>query len=167
MVVALLALALGGCKKETKEESTEPPSIPKPVESLKAPDSKPTPPTPAEPKAPPDAKMDPGGAEKGSVSQSEIETFAQIQAKTLLFEKRITQKAKKGASQAELQELQGQMQQQAEQIVRESGLTQERYKEIARATQRDPNLLRQVQKVLQKVLQKEEGGSAAQQPNVP
>ncbi len=161
VAVAILALGFGGCKKETKEGSAEPPSVPDPLEPAPKP-------MPVEPKAPPgqpdgagarpapDAKMPPGGAEKGSVSQGDIETFIQIRSKISPLQQQLAMQAQAGASQAELQKLQGQLQQQAEQIVQASGLTQERFKEIATSIQRDPVLMRQVQKQMHKA---EEGAA--------
>ncbi len=106
---------------------------------------------PAEPESPPAAgpQEAPIGAPADSVTNDEINAFADIQIALVPLQEQFSQQAQSGASQEELLRLQGQLEQQMAQIVQESALSQERFNEIGAMVQRDGDLLRRVQTAIQ------------------
>ncbi|MFO8070488.1 MAG: DUF4168 domain-containing protein [Polyangia bacterium] len=88
----------------------------------------------------------PPGGEPGSISQNEIDIFAEIQIDLANLQKQFSQGSPQNASP---QELQMQFQQQAEQIIEESDLSLDRYQEIENRVARDPDLQAQVRSAIQ------------------
>lgn len=106
---------------------------------------------PAEYQRPPASgpRAAPSGSADGSVTQEEIDLFAEIQVALIPLQEQFSQQVQSGASQEELQQLQGQLQRQKAQVFQESALSQERFNEIAALVQRDADLLRRVQAAIQ------------------
>ncbi|MFO8070489.1 MAG: DUF4168 domain-containing protein [Polyangia bacterium] len=163
-VFTLMVVGFGGCgpdDKQQQKEPSDPPGLPDPAERAPAPSEK-KPAPKAQPAPPPPSAQDPlgkregarpsspeppGGEKAGEVSQSEIETFAQIQLDISSLEREFAQKQQEGAKPTELQIL---FKQRAGQIVEESDLDTERYNEIATLAQSNPDLQRRIQSIIGK-----------------
>ena len=127
------------------DETDLPPPSPGPEEAT-PPDTGAPPPGTAPMQPAEEPRPDPfKGQQTGSVSQSEVEQFAEIQIALVTLQQQIAEEAQAGASQAQLQQIHAQLAQKAEQIVEASPLSRQRFEEITSLAQRDPYLRRRVQ----------------------
>ncbi len=102
---------------------------------------------PVPPPAAPAPKETPAEQQAATVSEMEVEAFADVQIQLSRLQQQFAQRAQEGA---EASEIEDQFQQQAVQIVQASELDTQRFNEIAVLVQRDPDLRRRVQAALEK-----------------
>jgi hypothetical protein len=79
-------------------------------------------------------------------SEDEVEAFAEVQLALVSYQQELAEEAQQGADQSELQK---RYERRGEQIVQESGMSLDRFNEMARRVQADPTLQRRVQEAIE------------------
>ncbi len=124
-----------------------------------APDRPQGPPGAPEPGTPPSARPQgpqgqPGTAAAESVSDAEIESFADIQMELAIFQQELAQRAQAGGDQ---QKLQRELQQKAGKVIQDSDLSAERFNEVAGLVQNNTDLQNRVRSMIEKKMKDERG----------
>lgn len=145
-IIGALLISIAGCGgAEPPPPGPEPTPVP---ESTETPDNQPT----AVPTPESSAATEAQPSSQDSISEAEIETFAEIQIQLVTLQQQLTQRAEQGADQAELKELQARLEIEAMQIVERSDLGTQRFNEIAERSQHDASLQERIRRAIENQL---------------